>query len=76
MGTTTMRADYVEWTLPTGIIKPPEADSKPTKFYGMTTTRADYTFPKELPPANEHIPLAPPAPFPPAAPARSRGGAA
>ena len=50
IGTTTMRADYVKWSFPGGRPEKPEIESRPTKFYGMTTTRADSPFPKELPP--------------------------
>lgn len=50
MGTTTMRADYLEWALPQGRTKAANADPKPTKFHNMTTTRNDYVWPKEIAP--------------------------
>ena len=49
IGTTTMRADYLQWALPHGSAKPEQEAPKPTKFHGMTTTRADFLWPKECP---------------------------
>ena len=46
-----MRADYRQWTLPEQPAKKGEEASKPTKFHGQTTTRNDYPWPAELPPA-------------------------
>jgi len=54
MGTTTMRADYVEWKMPGGRQKSPSLAAQPTKFHGMTTTRNDYPWPAALPPPREN----------------------
>jgi len=50
MGTTTMRADFLPWEMPSHPGRPQPPGSKPTKFQGNTTTRNDYNWPKELPP--------------------------
>ena len=50
IGTTTMRADYLEWQMPQRREKKGEESPKPTKFHGTTTTRQDFPWPKELPP--------------------------
>jgi len=50
MGTTTMRADYLEWTMPSQFARPDQAEPMPSKFYGNTTTRSDFHWPAEMPP--------------------------
>ena len=50
IGTTTMRADYLRWSLPGGHVMPSALTSKEIPFNGTTTTRADYERPAELPP--------------------------
>jgi len=50
IGTTTMRADYLEWRLPGGHVMPTGPAARDVPFMGTTTTRADYKQPAELPP--------------------------
>jgi len=53
IGTTTMRADFREWKMPGRQERASSAGAKPTKFHGMTTTRNDFPWPKELPPPRQ-----------------------
>ena len=50
IGTTTMRDDYRQWAFPERHTKAEQNAPKPTKFHGVTTTRSDYNWPKELAP--------------------------
>lgn len=50
LGTTTMRADYREWTMPGARPAKEVIEPKPTKFHAITTTRNDFPWPKEMAP--------------------------
>jgi len=55
-GTTTMRADFCQWKLPSAVAKQEAELPRQTKFHARATTRCDYPWPAEMPPPRPEPP--------------------